>query len=408
MTKIKLLAVSPGKEGVGKFRVLDPYIFMGDNYKEDVHVDISFGVEEGDDFFKNYDVVVFHSYIHKTSHENNVKRVKWLKEHGIKVVMDVDDYWHVDSRHPMYNHFKMEKVGQKKSELLKLADHVTTTTSIFADTIKNNLGLKNVHIFPNAVNPEDPQFQCRKIDSDKVRFGWLGGSSHYHDIELLSSGINGILSQYSDKSQFVLCGFDVRGNKKIMDSKTREVRTVPIEPHESVWCQYEKFFTNNYKHISSEYKDFLLSFNQSTYPDFSQSYVRRWTEDINKYATNYNYFDVSLSPLVESMFNSNKSQLKVIEAGFHKKAIIASDVDPYTLDLVSSFTDGQFNNNGNALLVSPKRNHKDWEKHMKRLIQNPNLIEDMGNRLYDTVKDVYSLQTVTKNRVQFINSIINN
>jgi glycosyltransferase involved in cell wall biosynthesis len=408
MSKIKVLAVSPGKEGVGKFRILDPYIFMGDNYKEEVHVDISFGVEDGDDFFKNYDVVIFHSYIHKSSHENNVKRVKWLKERGIKVVIDIDDYWHVDSRHPMFKSFNIQKIGQKRSELLKLADYVTTTTSIFADTIKNNLGLKNVFIFPNAVNPEEPQFQSKKIESDKVRFGWLGGSSHFHDIELLQSGIKGILSQYSVKSQFVLCGFDIRGNKKIMDTKTGEVKTVPIEPKESIWCEYENFFTNNYKHISVEYQNFLLSFDKTTYPDFNQSYVRRWTEDINKYASNYNYFDVSLSPLVESTFNGNKSQLKVIEAGFHKKAIIASDVNPYTLDLVSSFKDGQFNNNGNSLLVSPKRNHKDWEKHMKRLILNPNLIEDMGNRLYETVKDDYSLQTVTKNRVQFINSIINN
>lgn len=408
MSKIRVLVVSPGKEGVGKFRILDPYIFIGEKYSDDIHINMSFGVDEGDNFFKDYDVVVFHSYIHKSSHETNVKRVKWLKEKGIITIMDCDDYWYVDNRHPMYNRFKMEKIGEKKSELLKLVDYVTTTTPLFADTMRKNLGLKNVAVFPNAVNPEEPQFHVNKIESDKIRFGWLGGSSHYHDLELLTSGISGILSQFNNKTQFVLCGFDVRGNKKIMNKTTGQVVTVPIEPHESIWYQYEKIFTNNYKHISSEYKDFLLSFNQSIYPDFNQSYVRRWTEDINKYATNYNYFDVSLAPLVESIFNGNKSQLKVIEAGFHKKAIIASDVNPYSIDLKSAFDDGQFNSSGNAMLVSTKRNHKDWEKNMKRLILNPNLIDDMGQRLYETVKDDYSLQTVTKNRVQFIKSIINN
>jgi len=118
-------------------------------------------------------------------------------------------------------------------------------------------------------------------------------------------------------------------------------------------------------------------------------------------------FDVSLAPLAESDFNINKSQLKVIEAGFHKKAIIASETNPYLLDLVNAVDNGNFNSNGNALLVNPKRNHKDWAKQMKRLIENPNMIEDLGNRLYETVKDTYSLRNVCNNRVQFFKTIIN-
>jgi glycosyltransferase involved in cell wall biosynthesis len=115
---------------------------------------------------------------------------------------------------------------------------------------------------------------------------------------------------------------------------------------------------------------------------------------------------VSLAPLVESVFNANKSQLKVIEAGFHKKAIIASDTDPFTLDLISAVDEGKFNDKGNALLVGTKKNHKDWAKHMKRLVENPNMVEDLGNRLYETVKDKYSLRKVCQDRVEFFKSII--
>jgi glycosyltransferase involved in cell wall biosynthesis len=122
---------------------------------------------------------------------------------------------------------------------------------------------------------------------------------------------------------------------------------------------------------------------------------------------NYNHFDVSLAPLVDSFFNNCKSQLKVIEAGFHKKAIIASETMPYTLDLVSAVDQGKFMDKGNAMLVPERKNHKDWAKHMKRLIDNPNLVEDMGNRLYETVKDTYSLKNVCKDRVDFLKMIIN-
>jgi glycosyltransferase involved in cell wall biosynthesis len=143
------------------------------------------------------------------------------------------------------------------------------------------------------------------------------------------------------------------------------------------------------------------------YDDENEPYRRRWTKEINTYATNYNTFDVSLAPLVESVFNANKSQLKVIEAGFHKKALIASDTDPFTLDLLSAVNEGNFNDKGNALLVGTKKNHKDWARHMKRLVENPNMIEDLGNRLYETVKDTYSLKKVCKDRVEFFKSIIN-
>ena len=84
-------------------------------------------------------------------------------------------------------------------------------------------------------------------------------------------------------------------------------------------------FTNNNKSLSPEYLTYLKKYNETPFEgEFDQPYVRRWTMDINKYANNYNLFDVSLAPLVKSEFNGNKSQLKVIEAGFHKKALIAS------------------------------------------------------------------------------------
>ena len=45
-------------------------------------------------------------------------------------------------------------------------------------------------------------------------------------------------------------------------------------------------------------------------------------------------------------------------------------------------------------------------QHMKRLIENPNMIEDLGNKLYETVKDKYALKKVSEDRVQFLKSII--
>lgn len=407
MSKIKILAVPSDRHGVGKFRVLDPFTFIGENHSEDIHVDIQFSVPNDNNIFFEYDVVVFHSFIHNTTHEDNIERIKWLKKEGIITVMDIDDFWSVDQRHPMYFQIKNGKIAEKKIEMLKLVDYVTTTTSIFRNTIKEKIGIKNVEIFPNAINENEPQFTSNPIKSDKIRFGWLGGSSHLYDIELLRNGISSIHSSFKEKVQFVLCGFDLRGSMTEIDAQTGKINKRDLLPTETVWFKYEQIFTDDYKVLDSDYKNYLNSFVEIPYDDKDKPYIRRWTQDINKYASNYNYFDVSLAPLVQSIFNSNKSQLKAIEAGFHKKAIIASDTDPYTLDLVSAIDNGNFNSKGNALLVSPNRNHKDWAKMMKKIIENPNMVEDLGNRLYETVKDKYSLKNVSNNRVQFFKSITN-
>jgi glycosyltransferase involved in cell wall biosynthesis len=100
-----------------------------------------------------------------------------------------------------------------------------------------------------------------------------------------------------------------------------------------------------------------------------------------------------------------KSQLKVIEAGFYKKALIASNVGPYTIDLKHALKNGEFTD-GNALLVDEVRNHSDWAKNIKKLVENPNMITDLGERLYETVKDKYDLNNVTRERASLYKSLI--
>jgi glycosyltransferase involved in cell wall biosynthesis len=150
----------------------------------------------------------------------------------------------------------------------------------------------------------------------------------------------------------------------------------------------------------------LNTFTENDYPGVeNENYVRVWTRPVTSYAKNYSKFDISLAPIKNHIFNRMKSQLKVIEAGFYKKALIASNVGPYTIDLKHALKNGEFTD-GNALLVDEVRNHSDWAKNIKKLVDNPNMITDLGERLYETVKDKYDLNNVTKTRAEFYKSLI--
>ena len=403
MSKIKVLVVPSDRTGVGKFRSVDPHIFLQNLYPEDFHVDIIYDAPMTDmNFWKNYQIVAFHRSI-SPDFEASHSLIQKLNEMGIITIADIDDYWLPTKEHPIHDVIRFNKINEKIVSNLTVAKYVTTTTNLFADEImKLN---KNVVIFPNAINPKEPQFNEPTLESDRLRIGWLGGSSHLHDLQLLDQSF-GKLSSFKDKLQYVICGFDTRGSVTEINSETGEHKKRDILPHETVWAQYEKIFTQNYTTVTEEYKKYLNTFITESYPnEINEPYLRVWTRPVQSYAKNYSKFDVSLAPIKNHIFNRMKSQLKVIEAGFYKKAIIASNLGPYTIDLKHCLQNGNFVD-GNALLVDENRNHSDWAKFIEKLVKNPNMVKDMGERLYETVKDKYDLNVVTKARAEFYKSIV--
>jgi glycosyltransferase involved in cell wall biosynthesis len=401
MSKIKILVVPSDRTGVGKFRSVDPHVFLQNLYGDDFHVDIVYDPSYDDmTFWSQYQIVSYHRSIGQDFDKANAL-IQKLNSLGIITVCDIDDYWMPGKEHPIHDIIKHNKINERIIANLKVSKYVTTTTILFADEIsKLN---KNVVIFPNAINPNEPQFKEPTLESDRVRIGWLGGSSHLHDLQLLDLSR---LTPIKDKLQFVLCGFDTRGTVTEINQQTNEHKKRDILPHETVWAQYEKIFTQNLSILSDDYKKHLLKYNQESYSNESnEPYVRVWTKPVTSYAKNYSKFDVSLAPIKNHMFNRMKSQLKVIEAGFYKKAIIASDLGPYTIDLTHCLENGNFVD-GNAMLVGENRNHSDWSKYIEKLVKNPNMVKDMGERLYETVKDKYDLNNVTKDRRDFYLSIV--
>ena len=403
MEKINVLVLPSDTSGVGKFRSVDPHVKLQNLYPNDFHVDIDYTPKiEDDNYWKKYQIVHFHRTIGQ-DYDSCPALIEKLKGMGIVVVGDIDDYWLPTKEHPIHQLIIQNKLHEKIIKNLKAASCVITTTEIFANEIRkfNN----NVVVFPNAIDPNESQFKEPTLSSDKIRVGWLGGSSHLHDLKLMDGTISK-LSPLQDKLQYFVCGFDIRGTVTEINQQTGEKTQRQIKPEETVWIKYEKIFTNDYKIITPKYKEFLEKYEDKEYLGWeNENYVRVWTKPVTSYAKNYSKFDISLAPIQNHIFNRMKSQLKVIEAGFYKKALIASNVGPYTIDLKHALHQGKFTD-GNALLVNENNNHSDWAKNIKKLVDNPNMIVDLGERLYETVKDKYDLNQVTKTRSEFYKSLI--
>jgi glycosyltransferase involved in cell wall biosynthesis len=399
--KIKMLVIPSDRTGVGKFRSVDPHTYIQEHYPDEFDIDIvyNFPKEKMDEYLKQYDLIHIHKQL-----DRNCEIMNMIKFLEIPVIIDVDDHFFLGNDHPMSLSARKEKWHEPIINHLKLADYVTTTTPIFAKEIsKYN---KNVFVFPNAINPAEKQYSPIKNDSNgKLRIGIICGSSHLKDIELLGD----LITRTNDNVQIVLCGFDTRGTRTIYNQQTGEKTQVPIKPQESVWYDYEKIITSNYKTLSDEHKEFLMKFMAGVDDPFvNEKYRRMWTRDITQYATHYQNVDVLLAPLKENEFNKMKSQLKVIEAGFTDTAIIAQNFGAYTIDLKPMIEfGGKINEDGNALIVDSRKNHKDWTKYINKLAENPDMVKKLKENLHNTVKDTYSLETVCANRVKFYKDIVN-
>ena len=388
--KIKILVVPSDRTGVGSFRSIDPHIALEKYYPNDFRVEINYDPwTNRDTYWQDFDIVHFHRGMGDWG--NCLRLLKDCKKWGIITIMDLDDYWMPGPEHPAHAMIVEEKINERIITNIQAAEYVTTTTKVFAkEMLKHN---KNVEIFPNAIDPSKKQFTSNPEKSDKVRIGWLGGSSHKHDLEILRGNIHKLKTDSSlkDKFQMVLCGFDTRGSMTEIDQEGNK-RTRKITAKESVWYQYEQIMTGDYDIMNNKDDvEKLLQFKKGSPKNIYDNYRRVWTKPITTYATNYNLMDVSLAPLKETTFNQVKSQLKVVEAGFHKKALIAQDFGPYTIDLVHG---------KNSLLVPTSKNHKQWYKHIKTLINNPNMIKDLGEQLYEDVQK-YHIKEVTKDRAEW-------
>ena len=119
MNKIKVLVVPSDRTGVGKFRSVDPHIFLQNLYPEEFFIDIVYDVPLNNlDFYKKYDLIVFHRSL-SPDFEKSVEIVTKLNELGIPTVADIDDYWMPGKEHPLHDVIKVNKLNERIVNSLK-------------------------------------------------------------------------------------------------------------------------------------------------------------------------------------------------------------------------------------------------------------------------------------------------
>lgn len=338
---MRIIAVGSRYSGVSYHRLFMPLRFM-----EKTYLMITDQLTE-DELSKGYDVVCVNRYINgMTCKELIALRDKY----GFKLILDVDDYWHLDAWHVLFGQYPVQEI----IDHMKAADHVIVTNYVLAFKVAEFN--KKVTVIPNALPYDRDQFVDIKANDDgvdgRVRFIYAGGVTHEKDVMLLNGPLKRVAgdSHLSKLVHMNLCGFS-EGNERT----------------KMIWHRMVHDFTAGLK-LSNHIRKHL---------------------DVDQYMNFYSYGDVSIIPLVESKFNSMKSNLKVLEAGCKYLPVLASWVNPYR----------------ECPHIVSVSHQSDWYKKMKWLVESESDRQEFGKANGEWCREFHHLDKWNVIRKQVFDAV---
>lgn len=189
-----------------------------------------------------------------------VKRIQWMQNMGLKVVIDYDD----DMLNiPKTNPAHLATDPQAVIAAIKAADAITVSTEALASVYLPYT--KRIAVIPNYMDVSRWPKLCPH--ADKITIGLVGSASHHEDWKMIAEPMRRIMETYD--VNFLVAGY-----------------------------------------LPEYLKDIVTEF-------------IGW-QDIFAYQTTVNRVDIGLCPLEDSPFNRRKTFIKALEYGMANAAVVAS------------------------------------------------------------------------------------
>lgn len=321
-----------------------------------------------EEHFIHCDVLIYNKLI-----GTPIDILKELQSKGMKIVVDVDDYWVLPPTHANY---EWNKSGNDKLtiEHIKMADLVICTSTILQDKIRELN--KNTVVIPNALPFGEDIFTRvmeRHNDKNKLNFFYAGGVSHLPDVKLLQPTFKNIRRDkyITSNARFILAGYNNATQKRYHTKKDMEMKN------------------NNFKlvKVDGPYDEMKKVF------EYTGSYTVLPTAPIPDYLNYYDQADIGLIPLENTSWNSMKSTLKLLECATRDIPAIVSSVSPYS-DLRPC--------EGIMWVEKPEN----WLQYITKCIKEPAFVKDSGLKMSEWIREEYNLNKWNDVRKQVLNSLI--
>jgi len=235
-----------------------------------------------------------------------------LRSAGIPLVVDTDDAFHIiDSEHPEESLHRGALVAF--DHLIKNANRVWVSTARLKSLLKAQTD--KVIVIPNSLDKRiwlsNPTTATQTEALGPLRILYMGTVSHDADWEMIFPVLSKLADQKPESFELTVIGVS---------------RDRPLRP----WI-----------------KRLYQQRNGSIYPRFVPWFLKQGS------------FDVGLSPLVDSGFNLNKSDIKALDYLAAGAMPVVSNLEPYATNGLDS------------LVVRVNNSPQDWETVLAKLIADP-------------------------------------
>lgn len=358
MKKIKIFSFPSHQtkertSGVDMARIIQPSKHLNGYKDKDVEFQVDlFDINKKTDWLhvaKNYDAIYF-NYL--PSAWGYAAMGAMARKHGVKLVLDLDDdLWDIRKDNTAYTAYhKGSEALINFSCICDDVDYITTTSSYLRNVITHNTYKTHdkIKVFPNYVDLELYKYKPPFKDTTEIQIGYFGSTSHFIDLqeEEFEKGINKIMRDYPNVILKTVGAF------------------IPRYKHK--WGQ-------RYEH------------------GFGDVDIYRWISD--KFPLFIKECDFFAVPLSEDTYNRCKSPIKWLEISSAGKPAVWQDIRQYK----------EVVNGTNGLLA---HNADDWYNQIKKLIDDKDLRQKMGEKAYQDVKKDWTIQNHVKDYAEFFKSIV--
>lgn len=292
-----------------------------------------------------YDAVV----LQRPSHPGMPDMIRQLKLHGKKVYIELDDaLFHIHHSNPASKVWsKTGDGGNPTQPWITLKDCIQMCDKLILSTpeLSNFYPGKDFVVHRNAIDLKMSIYDKKnsrrhQLPSDKKIIGWAGSTSHIDSLQILKKPINKLFRERNDII-FALCS-----NPEFL----------------------------NFFDLKKEQKQYIKH------------------KPFDEWPPVMSLFDINLACVRNDMFNSGKSELKVLEAGMWGVPSVCTYTAPY-----KRFYD---NSDGGNLLVWENKTNE-WVEQISKLIDEPKTYQNLVEKTRKALNTTYNLEEVNKERVEF-------
>ena len=125
--KIKVLFHNRDAAGVNYFRTQTPAMelerYHSDKFRVEINGELDFNKPETIEYLKSFHIIHYHRQLIAGT-PNALKLANDLKRAGVILVMDIDDYWHLDKSHPYYSISREKKLYEEIMDNIFYLDRI--------------------------------------------------------------------------------------------------------------------------------------------------------------------------------------------------------------------------------------------------------------------------------------------